>query len=100
MWKGSHWGMAGVVVITGASSGIGRCAAGLFARQGWRVGLVARGAAGLQAVTWDVERQGAVAATASADVIDLDALEEAATCIERVLGPIDVWVNCISLNLT
>jgi len=94
MWKGSHLGMAGVVVITGASSGIGRCAAGLFARQGWRVGLVARGDAGLQAASGDVERQGAVAATARADVIDLDALEEAATCIERVLGPIDVWVNC------
>jgi short-subunit dehydrogenase len=94
MRKGSQWGIAGVVVITGASSGIGRCAAGLFARQGWRVGLVARGDAGLQAASCDVERQGAVAATARADVIDLDALEEAATCIERVLGPIDVWVNC------
>jgi short-subunit dehydrogenase len=87
-------GIAGVVVITGASSGIGRCAAGLFARQGWRVGLVARGEAGLRAASRDVERQGAVAATARADVIDPDALEEAATCIERALGPIDVWVNC------
>jgi short-subunit dehydrogenase len=87
-------GITGVVVITGASSGIGRCAAALFARQGWRVGLVARGEAGLQAASGDVEDQGAMAATARADVIDLDALEEAATCIERALGPMDVWVNC------
>jgi short-subunit dehydrogenase len=87
-------GIAGVVVITGASSGIGRCAAALFARQGWRVGLVARGEAGLKAASGDVERQGAMAATARADVTDLDALEGAATRIERALGPIDVWVNC------
>jgi short-subunit dehydrogenase len=85
---------AGVVVITGASSGIGRCAATLFARQGWRVGLIARGEAGLRAASGDVERQGAMAATAQADVVDLDVLEEAATRIERALGPIDVWVNC------
>jgi short-subunit dehydrogenase len=92
--KRQPMGIAGVVVITGASSGIGRCAAALFARQGWRVGLIARGEVGLQAASGDVERQGAVAATARADVVDLDALEEAATHIERALGPIDVWVNC------
>jgi len=87
-------GIAGVVVITGASSGIGRCAAALFASQGWRVGLVARGEAGLRAARGDVEHHGCVAATARADVVDLDALDEAATSIERALGPIDVWVNC------
>jgi short-subunit dehydrogenase len=87
-------GIAGVVVITGASSGIGRCAAALFASQGWRVGLVARGEAGLRAARGDVEHYGCVAATARADVVDLDALDEAATSIERALGPIDVWVNC------
>ena len=35
---------ASVVIITGGSSGIGRCTAGLFAQRGWRVGLIARGA--------------------------------------------------------
>ncbi len=85
---------AGVVVITGASSGIGRCTAGLFARHGWRVGLIARGQAGLLAACGDVERHGAMAATAQADVTEPDALEAAAARIEQALGPIDVWVNC------
>ena len=84
----------GTVVITGASSGIGRCTAGLLARNGWRVGLIARGQAGLQAVRDDVEREGARAMTAQADVTDPEALEAAAAGIERALGPIDVWVNC------
>jgi short-subunit dehydrogenase len=83
-----------VVVITGASSGIGRATAELFAKQGWRVGLVARGGAGLEAARGDVERLGAVAATVQADVTDLPALDAAAAYFERILGPIDVWVNC------
>ncbi len=84
----------GTVVITGASSGIGRCTAGLLARNGWRVGLIARGQAGLQVVRDDAEREGARAMTAQADVTDPDALEAAAAGIEQALGPIDVWVNC------
>lgn len=83
-----------MVVITGASSGIGRCTAGLFARYGWRVGLIARGLAGLEATRDDVERYGATAAMAIADVTDPDALETAAAHLEDALGPIDVWVNC------
>jgi short-subunit dehydrogenase len=86
------WGT--VVVITGGSSGIGRCTAGLFARHGWRVGLIARGEAGLQAACKDVEHHGAMAAMAPADVTDPAALEAAAAIIEKALGPIDVWVNC------
>jgi short-subunit dehydrogenase len=83
-----------VVIITGASSGIGRCTAGLFARHGWRVGLIARGEAGLSAARADVERHGATAATAQADVTDPQALNAATALIEQALGPIDVWVNC------
>jgi NAD(P)-dependent dehydrogenase (short-subunit alcohol dehydrogenase family) len=83
-----------VLVITGASSGIGRCSAGLFARHGWRVGLIARGGAGLQAAYCEIERLGAMAAMAQADVADMDALETAAASIEETPGPIDVWVNC------
>lgn len=85
---------APVVVITGGSSGIGRCTAGVFARHGWSVGVIARGEAGLQAACKDVEHYGALAAMAQADVTDPAALEAAATHIEDALGPIDVWVNC------
>jgi short-subunit dehydrogenase len=66
----------------------------LFARHGWRVGLIARGEAGLVAARDDVEGQGARAATVAADVTDFDRLEAAAASIEQQLGPIDVWVNC------
>jgi short-subunit dehydrogenase len=83
-----------VVVITGGSSGIGRCTAALFARHGWRVGLIARGLEGLAASRRDVERAGAFAATAQADVTDTAALVNAANAIVAELGPIDVWINC------
>jgi short-subunit dehydrogenase len=84
-----------VVVITGGSSGIGRCTAALFARRGWKVGLIARGAEGLAASRLDVETAGVRAATAQADVTDSSALTDAADAIAAVLGPIDVWINCV-----
>lgn len=86
--------IARVVVITGGSSGIGRCTAALFARRGWRVGLIARGAEGLAAARRDVEAAGARAAIAQADVTDSTALAEAAKTIAAALGPVDVWINC------
>ena len=86
--------VTGVVVITGGSSGIGRCTAALFARRGWRVGLIARGAEGLAASSKDVKAAGVRAAFAPADVTDSSALKEAADAIMAKLGPIDVWINC------
>ena len=83
-----------VVVITGGSSGIGRCTAVLFARRGWRIGLIARGAQGLAACRLDAEAAGARVATAQADVSESKALAEAANAIAAVLGPIDAWINC------
>ena len=83
-----------VVCITGGSSGIGRCTAGLFARQGWNVGLIARGQAGLADAAGDVRGAGAIAATAVADVSDADALRHAAEQIVAALGLPDVWINC------
>ena len=87
-------GAARVVVITGGSSGIGRCTALLFARRGWRVGLIARGAPGLAASRHDIEEAGGRAATVQADVADSGALAAAATAIAAALGPIDAWINC------
>lgn len=82
------------VVITGASSGIGRCAASSFGAAGWQVGLLARGRAGLEAIRTELAAAGVPAAIAVVDVVDPDALEAAAVAIEAELGPIDVWVNC------
>lgn len=82
-----------VVVITGGSSGIGRCTARLFARRGWKVGLIARGAAGLAEAAEDVRLQGSAGAIAIADVADSAALERAADAIAGALGPPDVWIN-------
>ncbi len=82
-----------VVVITGGSSGIGRCTARLFARRGWDVGLIARGADGLAAAAADVRAAGGLAVAAAADVADGEALERAAQTITASLGPVDVWIN-------
>jgi short-subunit dehydrogenase len=83
-----------VVIITGGSSGIGRCTSALFARRGWRVGLIARGAEGLAASLRDVEAVGARAFAAQADVTDSAALSAAADAIVSALGPVDIWINC------
>ncbi|MGD0102834.1 MAG: SDR family oxidoreductase [Rhodopila sp.] len=84
----------GTIIITGGSSGIGRCTAALFARRGWRVGLIARGEAGLADAAADVKAEGAQAATAVADVTTSIALRVAADAIVAELGPPDVWINC------
>ncbi len=83
-----------VVIITGGSSGIGRATAGRFARAGWRVGLIARGPAGLAAAAADVRAAGAQAATTMADVADPAALARAAAELAAALGTPDVWINC------
>ena len=87
-------GPAGVVVITGASSGIGRCTAALFGRSGWSVGLIARGEPGLRAIHAELAAASVRAAAAAADVARGGELEAAAAVLERELGPIDVWINC------
>jgi NAD(P)-dependent dehydrogenase (short-subunit alcohol dehydrogenase family) len=82
-----------VVVITGASAGVGRAAARAFAARGDAVGLIARGAAGLEAAAREITGAGGRAVWVVADVSDAAALEAAAARIEVDLGPIDVWVN-------
>jgi short-subunit dehydrogenase len=84
-----------VVLVTGASSGIGLCSAALFASRGWRVGLVSRSSDGLVAAASLIGRQtpGALVAYAAADVTDSAALAAAARSIAATLGPIGVWVN-------
>ncbi len=82
-----------VVVITGASGGIGRAAARKFARDGARLGLIARGRRGLEAVAREVQENGGEALTLPVDVADHDQVEAAASSVEDAFGPIDIWVN-------
>ena len=71
-----------VVVVTGASAGVGRATAVAFARQGACVGLVARGSEGLEATRLDVETAGGQAVVLPTDVADPDQVERAADAVE------------------
>lgn len=82
-----------VVVITGASAGIGRAAVRAFARDGADLALIARGVDGLEAAQKEVQATGRRCIVISADVADAAAMEAAAERAERELGPIAVWVN-------
>ena len=82
-----------VIVITGASAGVGRATAQAFAREGARIALIARGRAGLNGAKRDVEKLGGEALLLPLDVSDAAAIENAAEKIEKKFGPIDVWVN-------
>jgi NADP-dependent 3-hydroxy acid dehydrogenase YdfG len=82
-----------VVVITGASAGLGRAAARKFASHGARIGLLARGDDGLKAARREVEQLGSEAPVVPTDVANAEQVEAAAEKIEAELGEIDIWVN-------
>jgi NAD(P)-dependent dehydrogenase (short-subunit alcohol dehydrogenase family) len=82
-----------VVVVTGASGGIGRAIAHAFAKRGARIGLVARGERGLEGARREVEALGGEALVVPTDVADHAQVEAAAVAVEERFGPIDVWVN-------
>src|SRR4051812_16976363 len=82
-----------VVVITGASAGVGRATARTFGREGARVALIARGRAELEAAAEEVRAAGGEALVVPCDVADAAAVDAAAARVEEAFGPIDVWVN-------
>jgi NAD(P)-dependent dehydrogenase (short-subunit alcohol dehydrogenase family) len=82
-----------VVVITGASAGVGRATARAFAARGAHIGLLARGRDGLEGARRDVEAAGGRALVLPTDVADAGQVEAAADAVENAFGPIDIWVN-------
>jgi short-subunit dehydrogenase len=92
-WRGK------VVVITGASAGVGRAVARVFARDGANVALLARGADGLEAARREATAAGVAALAIALDVADAAAVESAADRIERELGPIDAWINNATVSV-
>ncbi|HXP54136.1 MAG TPA: SDR family oxidoreductase, partial [Streptosporangiaceae bacterium] len=82
-----------VIVITGASGGIGRATALAFAERGAKIALLARGEEGLAGAARDVEARGGTALPIPTDTSDPDQVEAAAEKTEQTFGPIDVWVN-------
>jgi NAD(P)-dependent dehydrogenase (short-subunit alcohol dehydrogenase family) len=82
-----------VVVVTGASAGVGRATVRAFANAGARIGLIARGREGLEAAQREVEAAGGAAFVYPADVANAEEIEAAAAAVEEKLGPIDIWVN-------
>ena len=88
-----------VVVITGASAGVGRATARAFGKRRARVGLIARGRDGLDAAKREIEEAGGEAIVLPLDVSDHDAVERAAGEVEDAFGPIDIWINNAMLSV-
>ena len=82
-----------VVVITGASSGIGRLTAVRFASHGARVVLAARGVVALDAAATEVAEAGGTALVVATDVSDYVQVEALARAAVERFGRIDTWVN-------
>ncbi len=82
-----------VVVVTGASAGVGRAVVRRFARDRAKIGLIARGEEGLEGARREVVAAGGEALVCPCDVADYASVEAAADRIERELGQIDIWVN-------
>src|SRR5918995_773726 len=88
-----------VVVITGASSGIGREAALEFAKRGARLTAIARGEQALQTLAAEAGRLGAEIHTVVGDVADWTTVERAAQETVDRFGRIDTWINNAAVSV-
>jgi NAD(P)-dependent dehydrogenase (short-subunit alcohol dehydrogenase family) len=82
-----------VVMVTGASSGIGRAVARAMARYGARVMLVARSVDKLEALKEEIESEGGQAAVHPADLADMDACEQLGRRVLEEQGRVDILIN-------
>jgi short-subunit dehydrogenase len=82
-----------VVVITGATAGVGRAVALSFARRRWNVALIARDHDGLESTRREVDDAGGMALTISTDIADAEAVFAAADRVVREWQAIDIWIN-------
>lgn len=82
-----------IVVITGASAGVGRATARAFARQGAHIGLLARGVGRLEETKKEVEAAGGKALVLPVDMADAAQVDTATARIEAEWGAIDIWIN-------
>src|SRR5437762_10821184 len=85
--------MTQVIVVTGASGGVGRAVARMYGARGDKVALLARGVDGLAGVAKEIEAAGGTALPVEVDMADHAAVDAAAGQVEAELGPIDVWIN-------
>src|ERR671920_1650971 len=88
-----------VVVVTGASAGLGRAIVQAFAREGARIGLLSRNKDRLEQARAEVESLGGEALVLPVDVSDADRVEAAAAAVEQRFGPLEVWVNNAMLSV-
>ena len=86
-----------VVVVAGASSGIGRATALAFARRGAKVMVSARGEPGLQSLVDEIRQSGGQATSQAADVAVFDEVKALADTAAEVYGRIDTWVHCAAV---
>lgn len=82
-----------VVVITGASAGVGRAVVREFAKYKARIGLLARNREALEVARAEVKQMGGEALVLSTDVANAEQVEAAAEAVEKEFGPIDIWIN-------
>lgn len=88
-----------VVIITGGTAGVGRATAHRFAREGARIGLLARDPVALEETRDELLGLTDKVAIAAVDVSDADAVFGAADELTRELGPMDVWINNAMLTV-